>query len=74
MEAIHLSAREQKVLSVLRNADRLRIIDIARTAFDYVRPLAKANSWARNQLRGLRARGLVLRVGPGIYAIKKPEA
>lgn len=67
MEKIELSPRQQKVLSTLKRSGKIKIADLARKAFPGVRPLTKANSWVRNQLRGLVAHKLAKKIDKGTY-------
>jgi hypothetical protein len=57
---------------VITANDKITINAIAAEAFPEELP-AKANSWTRNQLRGLRAMSLIERVGNGLYKSIVPE-
>jgi hypothetical protein len=64
---IELTARQQKVLAAIKKTKKSTIEVITKTAFPGVRPITRANSWVRNQLRGLRAAHLIKRVASGTY-------
>jgi len=62
-----ITDRQKKVLAILKRAQKQTIAELAEKAFSSVRPKAKANSWVRNQLRGLVARKLVAKIDSGTY-------
>jgi hypothetical protein len=65
---MELTPRQQKVFQILSaKGEALKLGELARKAFPGVRPIIKANSWVRNQLRGLVRAKLAKRVGRGTY-------
>ena len=64
---LELTERQQKVLAAIKKTKKSTIEVITKTAFPGVRPVTRANSWVRNQLRGLRAAHLIKRVAAGTY-------
>jgi IS1 family transposase len=61
-----MTVLEKRVLDVIKSADQITIADIAAKAFPELTPF-QANSWVRNQLRGLRVMKLVEKVARGTY-------
>lgn len=63
-----ISPRQKKVLDALRAAGGpVTIKQLGHRAFPGVRPATKAQSWVRNQLRGLVANKQAKRVDDGTY-------
>lgn len=67
---IELTDRQRKVLAVVKKHGKVTLAFIAKTAFPDVRPALRANSWARNQVRDLRALKFVKKVARGTYAAR----
>lgn len=65
-----ITALQQQVLDVLSMGAELSIGEMAAKAFGD-RPKAQAESWVRNQLRGLLFLGLVEKIARGTYRRKK---
>jgi hypothetical protein len=61
-----LTTREKAVLEVIAKHPKITIAAIAADAFPDLSGV-QANSWTRNQLRGLRDRKLVEKIGKGLY-------
>ena len=61
-----LPLQERRVLSAVPQSGNVTISELAMKAFGELSP-KKANSWTRNQLRGLVAKGFVEKVSRGTY-------